>query len=833
MPSHHSLFTRLRGAGPALALCTILACGGGGGSSSNKTTDTTPNPSSTVAGAAAKGIIRNGTVNAYELVKGAWTLRGTASTDHDGAYSLTTAGYAGGPARLTLTWASGSTMVWDGATGNGHTFGVEEPLPNTFAMSAVLPALNTTGTTSAPITPYTNLADGLVEATLAAGGTPDVRNAIGRVNVLVGFDVASVPAVDVTSPTAMAAASPSAQKAAVMAAAVTSLAGNGTVAKAVADLAESMAGGAFTSASTITIGALTRAWTAAAGNPDIAANLGASASTDLAATVLAVNTASQGGAYTPVIPVNAPTTQVALAKGLIGDTRSLAYDIATSTTTPVKALGLDLDSAAGVFNRDTAAITGILGIGLEQALVKLGSPAAFQAELEAQNSVTLTVPVTAGGGQALGTLTMTASNPRSLTVTLAGTLSGTASGGRTVAVNASLATGLDINQINLANATSTQTSLQVNSLSASVTAGSTSLAITGGSLAATLTASGTSVFVTSLSLTDLAMALQSGSAGFTGKASIDFVNGDPAYVSTYEHSPYELFCVKHVALDGSFTLADASLGTATATASIALDIANAARFDLYGFLNAGDRIDFSTYGMQLSSTDAARLKAASRVASANYSWDIYYYPDPWGGMTAYSGGTSLVNNQYVSVNPNGTDDYSALVKAYDVESAFSSSLASFPAGYQVLNRYLYTSSGGWGYGGITVQLPAYTETSANFLDATLSAAFTTSGIKGLPVMQVTAVATRGSLTGGTSSITLAWGANTYKIDVNVTDATANKGSVTVSNPATGVQLVLQDITLDGGSGALYVGGAKVAEVTRLADGLIMVTYTDGTFESFQ
>jgi len=251
-PFRSSALSRLFGAGTALLLALTLACGGGGGGS---TTNIPPAPSTNaISGAAAKGIIQNGAVTAYELVGGGWAQIGTATTDTTGAYSLTATGYKGGVVKVTITAGSGSRMVWDGPTGNGHTFGTAEPVTSDFSMSAVLPSLGSSGTTSAPITPYTNMAESLVEAALASTTATTAQTAIARVNVMVGFDVSTTPVVDPTNATAMAAATPTAQQAAAMSAAIcTFVTGSGTAASAVTKLAASFAGGGFTSASQIPI----------------------------------------------------------------------------------------------------------------------------------------------------------------------------------------------------------------------------------------------------------------------------------------------------------------------------------------------------------------------------------------------------------------------------------------------------------------------------------------------------------------------------------------------------------------------------------------------------
>jgi hypothetical protein len=114
----NAALSRLFCAGTAILLASTLACGGGG--SSTPTTPVTPPApaTNTVSGAAAKGIIQNGSVTVYELVKGSWSNIGTGTTDTTGSYTLTATGYQGGVVKIAITSGSGNKMVWDGPNGN-------------------------------------------------------------------------------------------------------------------------------------------------------------------------------------------------------------------------------------------------------------------------------------------------------------------------------------------------------------------------------------------------------------------------------------------------------------------------------------------------------------------------------------------------------------------------------------------------------------------------------------------------------------------------------------------------------------------------------------------
>jgi hypothetical protein len=831
-PFRSSALSRLFGAGTALLLALTLACGGGGGGS---TTNIPPAPSTNaISGAAAKGIIQNGAVTAYELVGGGWAQIGTATTDTTGAYSLTATGYKGGVVKVTITAGSGSRMVWDGPTGNGHTFGTAEPVTSDFSMSAVLPSLGSSGTTSAPITPYTNMAESLVEAALASTTATTAQTAIARVNVMVGFDVSTTPVVDPTNATAMAAATPTAQQAAAMSAAIcTFVTGSGTAASAVTKLAASFAGGGFTSASQIPILSLVAAWQAVLANSPVAANLGSDAKNNLLLALSTVANNATNGSYTPTPPTNVPTTQLAAAKLLISDTRSLAYNIASTSATPLKALGLDVDADANIFNRDVTAMTQILGLGLEQSFASIGNANNAIANLEAIGSVTYPVTITSNG-QSLGTLTLKVTTPASMVFTLSGTLTGTGASARAVTVNATVNTGLDITKVNLSNGTTSQTAIAA-TFTGSVSDGTTGILVTTGTLNATLTGSGQLLWINSLSLDNLGLTVNSGSASFTGNASIDFIAANPSDVSAYFHTGHELLGLKTVSLTGTFTVTDPATGAVSkATASIALNILDADTFDIEAFLNQNEVVNFDNWNIQMVPAKVNAILAASKVAGANSSWYVEYGTNS-GVPYAYSSGSKT--GSYTNLNPSGVDNYTTLISTFDPASLYSAQIASLPTGSTVVDRYLEVYFNGinyYSYAGVSVKLPAYQETTSNFLNATLTANFTATGITGLPDVAVNAAVTRNTLEGGTASLNLSWGTKTYKVNVTVLDASKGTNTVTITDPNS-VVLTLTNVSpsLNGVAGTLSVSGTQVGTIQMLANRILKITYADGTFESFQ
>lgn len=155
----------------------IVGCGGGGGGG----------PTSTVAGIASKGPINGGTVQIFAIQNGVQattpltTTPATVTTGPDGSYTANVS-YTG-PALVVIT---GGSYV-DEAT--GATITLSSPL------RAALP--NVTGTVSANVTPFTELA--VLEA-LGLGGlsTANITSANAAISNMIGVDILATSPADPT-----------------------------------------------------------------------------------------------------------------------------------------------------------------------------------------------------------------------------------------------------------------------------------------------------------------------------------------------------------------------------------------------------------------------------------------------------------------------------------------------------------------------------------------------------------------------------------------------------------------------------------------------------------
>jgi hypothetical protein len=200
--------------GLSVAIATALgltACGGGGGGGSS------PPAGATVSGAASKGIVIGGKVNAY-LFKSDGTpdtaTVATATTDANGDYSLAIpAAHNGKPLYIVVDDNDGNaTMKCDIApacdtdgdgTGDvdfGETFNLAA---GDLVMSAVLP--ESTATVAINITPLTTVAAELAKSRIGSGASDSsiavsIATANSQVSTTFGLgaDITKIPVVDLT-----------------------------------------------------------------------------------------------------------------------------------------------------------------------------------------------------------------------------------------------------------------------------------------------------------------------------------------------------------------------------------------------------------------------------------------------------------------------------------------------------------------------------------------------------------------------------------------------------------------------------------------------------------
>ena len=819
----------------SVAISTVLvlsACGGSGGSSSSGS----QSAAKAISGVAAKGVIQQGIVTAYELVAGNWVSRGSATTDESGQYTLNLTDYQNGIVKLVLSAGSNTRMKCDVADCDGASFGQSVALARDFALDAVLP--NLTSTSNIPITPYTHMAAAMIESQLAADPTTvtaeAVTSALSKVSTLAGFDVAATKVIDITDATQLAAASDDEKMAAVRGAAIMELTSEQLpIAAVLKSLASSFADGAFSANDSISITALANAFDAVMAESELTANLGETVKTALQASVAQIKgQIGSDGSYTPVANPNVSLSAEAQGKALIRDTRSFIYNIINQADSgkfdqPLEALGVHIDDAAEVFNRDTAAMTEILGLGIEQMQEALSNDDTLRATLQANGSASKQVTVTSNG-KTLGTLTLTATNYDAVKMSLKGTLQGEQSNGRSVVVDLQAQTNVDLKLLSDDGSSSSQTILNM-VLNGTLSDGSTSLNIDSNTLA-TLSvgfdskADNLGKVVTSVKLDELVAHITSAGATFDGSLGFELIR-PTGTTSSYLYEDTANLTLKSVALDGTFVTAQKE----SMQAAIELNLLNSDTFDLLAFLNGEDELDIRQ-DEALSDSQVAAIQNASQVKSVS-GWNINY------GINSYNGSKSFANSTDWDGWKNYAESYNQLAAIYDPVAALKSQFASLP-GAEV--RYAEVNLASYGLRQLNgnVYLPEYAESDSNFLKAQLTTSLALSNVTGLPEAKVWARINRDSLNGGSATLQVSWrdaAQNvSYQFRFDGVDVKAKTGNLTISNPY-GVKAVFDKVNLTEGStsGAVYVAGNKVGDITTLDNGLVKIKYTDGSFETLQ
>ena len=359
----------------------------------------------------------------------------------------------------------------------------------------------------------------------------------------------------------------------------------------------------------------------------LTANLGEAVKTALEASTAQIKgQIGSDGTYTPVVNPNVGLSAEAQGKALIRDTRSFIYNIINQADKgdfdqPLDALGVNIDAAADVFDRDTAAMTEILGLGIEQMQETLANDDTLRATLKDTGVASKQVTVSANG-KPLGTLTLSASNYHAVSMHLTGSLRGEQSNGRRVEVDLAVDSNVDLAKLSENGNSSSQTSLNM-LLSGSLSDGSTSLTIDSGTINAVLSAGidgesdNLDQVVTSLTLSDLVAHIVSAGATFDGTAAFALIRPSDT-VSSYLYEDTANLTLKNVALSGAFVTAEKE----SMKASVELNLLNADTFDLLAFLNGEDVLEVHLDDA-LSDIKVAALRAATHVASAS-GWNINY-----------------------------------------------------------------------------------------------------------------------------------------------------------------------------------------------------------------
>lgn len=164
----------------------------------------TPSSTTSLSGTAAKGIIKQAKVTAEELVGTTWTLRGEATTDNNGDYTLTMSGYTNGVVRVTVTPTASTRMVCDAPSGcisaDGSTtpFGSDATLATDFSMKSVVPPV-TTADNKAYVTPLTDMVAANLEQNPTGINSDTIKQKSSQVAATFGLgDILRTRPIDIT-----------------------------------------------------------------------------------------------------------------------------------------------------------------------------------------------------------------------------------------------------------------------------------------------------------------------------------------------------------------------------------------------------------------------------------------------------------------------------------------------------------------------------------------------------------------------------------------------------------------------------------------------------------
>ena len=805
---------------PGLALVGLLSIVASGGGGSDETSTTTPF-SATSSGVASKGIIQQGVVTAEELDTNGTPLRsvGTAETDSTGAYSLTIGSdYTGGPLLLTISGKSdgSTTMKCDVAAGCGAgiSFGDTMPLDDTFAMTAIVPPVSDGASVSAQITPYTYMA---ARRALSAGSVDadTVRNAISEVNQMVGVNILEVPPVDITDPTALDSASPEARAYAAFVAGAGELAlAGGNLQNGLDGLAQSFDDGVLNDSDPIDPAALLAAVQTEASNAGVDSDpvLGQVLATISAGISGDCNTT--GCSYDPQPADSATQTAVEKARDIVAQTRAWGTTL-SEMETPLDAFGNNLDVAGNVLDANSRVLGDTLGYVLEAVDAKLTA----MSNAGTLDVGTYSADVLDAGATSLGTATITVTDVNGLNIAIS---TGRLSNGVTVSLGASSnIPASDFFAGNSFSLASADLGLRgsVSNDQATMSLDVMELKATFESPLSVDLAGGTSPqepVLTSASLTG-GLTLQANGATFSGDASITFVPLAGGATSTIDSLALSKLSLKRIALSGDFSDASGN----SFSADFALTANNAENFDTLGGM-ACNGWKYVSESFQGDAMDAAGYVAAnSTLPNADLTYASYNY---WGDETVFQG---IDRTNFFPVYQTIPGDVLGVENS--VSSLSSQTDCAAPV-VQIGEAFYY-------YSAIdnltTINGEVYfgpVETATDFANLTLNLTMDLA-LTGYPDTTAVITADRTTQKGGELLLTLSHGGQSVTFSASKTDATPGTGTLTVTTPD-GAKLEVA-VTEGSATGTVKVGGTTVGTLEDAGNGLIMVRYNDGTFETLQ
>ncbi len=820
---------------------------------------------STLSGTAAKGIIQSGIVTAVELDASGSDVAtvGTTKTDESGHYELKLGdNYTGGVVRLRISADSNTTMKCDAFDGcGGSEFGDSVSLDSNFSLDAVVKP--EADTVKVQITPLTHMA----AARALSSGTVSadtIASAVSEVNQIVGVNIMENEVVDITDASSLVGASAEAKQLALFNAGLAEVLVDGNMQTNLDELASSFEDGQFSSTDGITITEITTAVSdaaeAAVGRDDLQEVLEDEINA-VEAVVAVIESATSDGVYNPEPASNTALTEVAQAKAMLTNARTFVEQIGTSFDEPMDALGLDAQTAEDVLSEDTAAMSQLLTDVIDQVFVNLDKAIPnLMTELNSPTPGGYYVEIfdDATEPNSLGSVTATvSSSAEGVAISISGELTGAVEGGtasRTVTLtDFKIASNITKEQLEFGvtdkNLLMAITSIDGAELTVSGTAATdavdqtpaTSITLNSVAFAVDFSSAQDSIntytssdeqddaLESALSAASFMgdMSIEANGATFNGEVELKLVN----FSNTLGENPLSL---QKIALDGYFISAK---GTFSAAATLMID--NATSFDTYALIDHDEKLrsylnSTPVTGMSTADIDivtAAITSIETFASSTAFSWQLRF--------SSHSG-------YWLEVRPNNGDyetvPLSGMSSSLEdsIEAELSTKLGVTPIGLNV-EFAIYTPSDiatpAVGQMQVLVDsfFPPY-ENASNFVEGTLTLT-TTANAPGLAEATVVASASRTDLNGGAVAVTVTQSGQSFKLETAVTDTEAEEvnGTLTLTTPD-GAKLLLNltEAESDGAyvmSGIASVNGVQVGEVSETDNGLTLIRYNDGSFES--
>lgn len=818
----------------ALAISSTLllaACGGGGGSS-NKDDGGQTETVGTLSGSAIKGLLKGATVTAYELDAQGHRLGvvGQTTTGNDGRYNLQLdSSYQGGTLEILVAAAAGTTMLCDVVDGCGDTaFGQEMPVPAGLELSSLSEGPKAGETLEGAVTPWTHMAAARAKKLIEAGDSPSAAatKAAAEVSSILGFDIAKTQAADLSVVDSNASADVIKYAAATAALSAILLEDPAKAQEKLAQLAVSFDDGKFDDNDDVKIGQIKIHLQKVVNSSHFIAKGNPKAAGDLSNVVVKLPDA---GEYVPpavdedlldgsdVEKFKAFTNQVRAWVGTLQE---------TDFKSPLAAVEVDTDTLEAVLGDDTVGVAQLLGETLGQTLEYLNADlAAVQNALDQQSS--LNVPIRSRSGETLGTLAVAFSSANGVTLTLNGTINGK-SGQESLSIkDLALDTNIPASAFAdgvFASFTASQVSLK---LSGSLSTSKVDLTLD--QVALQLETSKPVEYSGDLTEETLREAVSAaslkGEVSILNKVAAESFKGALGLelVRLALPNAQELASVKALEVSGSF-----GQGATSFEASARLNISNAAQFDTFGFL---DHDDSRYVEVRVPVADILPARVKPTDTGITSSWYVISGDDGfaeawrWDSGSGFYGEESRIRLTAEEIN--------------GIQGVLGEAVtAKYPDLKLTAVDYF------WSYGfakedaeatfNVDLDLERF-ERDDYFLQGSLTLS---AGLKlpELPQARITATLNRTRLDGGNLNATLEWDGGSYNLSFQADDLAADVVPATLElSNALGYRLVLETADLDADkvqlTGAAYVGSTKVGNVETTADGVYLIRYTDGSFES--